>query len=133
MYLLMSALVSGNALAIEPIANFGGCGTKPPPCLGILTGDFTIVPPDLYNVAARRLDGELNWFRVEIFVAQGDFDIELGGYLLDEKSYVAAESTPDTSVYYVPASATAAFFVTSYARETPVIELTLYGAEKSAL
>lgn len=115
MYLLAAALVVGNALAFPELSMpiGGGCGQLPPPCTRLATGDASILPSDWFVAVGKNLNGEFNWFRVEVPLDAGRFDVQIAEFLLDEHWYSTRESSPSTAVYYVPASENARILVTS--------------------
>lgn len=142
MYLFLTALVVGNpALAFDPtipppkppiIIVPGGCGTRPPPCLGLQDADGEILPPDWLVMQRVALDGELNFFRVELYLFSGDIDVELAGSWLSERNYSAAESDRHVSVYYVPAAG-ADILVKNLERAPADFELVISGEAKSGI
>lgn len=105
MFVLIAALVSGSAHA-DPIILLpgGGCGFRPPPCLGILIGgEGSIMPPDWYELEARSLGDYFDWYRVELTADTRELGFSFNGFELGEKAYSSRESDERTSVYYVPA------------------------------
>jgi hypothetical protein len=133
MYLLVATLLTGKALAFPEITiTLGHCGTRPPPCLGLATGDASIVPSDWYERVSSNLDGDFNWFRIEVPLTLGAFDVEVAGVYLDGRSQSFAESSEKYAVYYVPAERDATVTISAYGERYDMdFGITMDGATKA--
>lgn len=133
MYLLAATILTGQAFAFPELTlTLGNCGLRPPPCMSLATGDASIVPSDWISRVRGNLDGDLNWFRVEVPLGLGAFDVEVGGVYLDGRSQSFAESSERSAVYYVPASSDATVTITAYGERYDVdFGITMDGATKA--
>ena len=133
MYLLAATLVVGNAFAFPELTLSGSCINWPTPCTRLATGDASIVPDDWFERVRKNLGGDLNWFRVEVPLDRGSFDVEISGILLDEHWLSHEESSSSLGVYYVPAEANARILVTGEEREGSEFWIILDGAVRAGL
>lgn len=131
MYLLAATLVVGNAFAFPELnMPIGGCFGMPAPCTRLATGDASIVPSDWIELVTRNLDGNLNWFRVEVPLDLGSYDVEIAGIHLDERWQSREESSTSLGVYYVPATREAKVYVKGGGQEGSDFWIVLDGVEK---
>ncbi|MES2641373.1 MAG: hypothetical protein V4850_17915 [Myxococcota bacterium] len=140
MYLFLTALVAANTanagdIVLKPpiiVVPPGGCGTRPPPCLGLQDADGEVMPDDWLVMQREVLRGELNYFRIEVYVFEGAIAVDVAGFQLTEQNLAVEESNREVSVYYVPA-ASADIRVTSTGRDLADFELVISGEQKSGL